>query len=153
MGTGSTSPTLNSNDSKKCSRIVRKIVDVKFREVSRTSPVCGLAIFLRSICQGNRRSPLPRPNMTIIIRDGNVKGKAPFATPLRLVILGLGNGERLLPWPWKGSGEGFRSLGQCSRIVRLKENLVQEAYLADGETIWLAHYSLDQIDRRNIAVS
>lgn len=34
--------------------------------------------------QGNRRSPLPRPNMTIIIRDGNVKGKAPFATPLRL---------------------------------------------------------------------
>ncbi|KAJ6189234.1 hypothetical protein N7519_004142 [Penicillium mononematosum] len=26
--------------------------------------------------QGNRRSPLPRPNMTIVIRDGNAKGGA-----------------------------------------------------------------------------
>lgn len=28
--------------------------------------------------RGNRRSPLPRPNMTIIIRTGNTKGKASF---------------------------------------------------------------------------
>jgi hypothetical protein len=34
--------------------------------------------------QGNRRSPLLRPNMTIIIRDGNAKGKASFPTPVPL---------------------------------------------------------------------
>jgi hypothetical protein len=37
------------------------------------------------------------------------------------------------------------------KFERFKENLIQEAYLADGETIWLDHYSLDQIDHRYIA--
>ncbi|OQE13013.1 hypothetical protein PENFLA_c057G10760 [Penicillium flavigenum] len=37
------------------------------------------------------------------------------------------------------------------KFERFKENLIQEAYLADGETIWLDHYSLNQIDHRYIA--
>ena len=35
--------------------------------------------------QVRRRSPLRRPNMTIIIRDGNAKGKASFPTPVLLL--------------------------------------------------------------------
>ncbi|CAG7945998.1 unnamed protein product [Penicillium nalgiovense] len=37
------------------------------------------------------------------------------------------------------------------KFERFKENLIQEGYLADGDTIWLDHYSLDQIDHRYIA--